>query len=237
VYGGTLLSFEWKEGLRGLLLIELYAWPLRILNFIGLDSGIAVRYNIYILHIAYLIIGDSYFIKFGKIYFGKKYIDYAFLFRITSALYIDFMSRPFGNTVEEICFVFGAYYFKKIYDNEKEEIRDVWLFALVVPVSFLIRNTAAILWIPPLLWILIRKTRLVPYFFATTIPLFLFSLVNDYLFYGKWIIPFIEFATFNHGKFWHEGWGFFIFVAVPVFTLVLLPATIYGGFNYYKEIA
>ena len=74
----------------------------------------------------------------------------------------------------------------------------MWKFALVVPISFLIRNTAAVLWFMPLVWILVYKTRLVPYFFATTIPIFLLSLVNDYKFYGLWLIPFIQFATFNH---------------------------------------
>ena len=200
VYGKTLLSFEWKEGLRGLLLIEGYAWPLRILSLLGLDFNIVVRYNIYVLHIAYLLIGDYYYIKFGEVFFNKRYTDVAFLIRLTSALYSDFMSRPFGNTAEEICFVIGAYYFKNIYDHvisqgqhsEDEKIRwDLWKFALVVPLSFLVRNTAAILWFPSLLWILFNRAKFVPYFFATTIPLFLLSLVNDYQFYGKLTIPFI----------------------------------------------
>ena len=62
VYGKTLLSFEWIEGLRGLLLIEVYAWPLRILSFLGLDFLFLVRYNTYVLHIAYLLFGDYFFI-------------------------------------------------------------------------------------------------------------------------------------------------------------------------------
>lgn len=121
VYGNTLLSFEWRKGLRGLLLIEGYAWPLRIAKILGLDSGFFLRYNIYVLHIFYLLAGDFYFIKFGERYFGTRYTDVAFLLRLTSALYSDFMSRPFGNTVEEICFVIGAYYFKKIYDSNNLE--------------------------------------------------------------------------------------------------------------------
>lgn len=120
-----MLSFEWKKGLRGLLLIEGYAWPLRIFNLLGLDGEIFVRYNIYVLHIAYLMVGDYFFIKFGERYFKKGVTDVTFLLRLTSALYSDFMSRPFGNTVEEIFFVMGAYYFKKIYDNpECKEIKD-----------------------------------------------------------------------------------------------------------------
>ena len=124
----------------------------------------------------------------------------AFLFRLTCAIYADFMSRPFGNTVEEILFVCGAYYFKRIFDSakDKELMSDVWSFATIVPVSFLIRNTAAVLWLLPLVWILINKPRLVPYFFATTVPMFLLSILNDYRFYGKLIIPFIQFATFKH---------------------------------------
>jgi hypothetical protein len=98
-------------------LIETYAWPLRIANFLGLDSAFFVKNNIYVLHVAYLIIGDYFYVKFGQAFFGKKYVDLAFLLRVSNALYSDFMSRPFGNTVEEICFVFGLYYFKKIQDS------------------------------------------------------------------------------------------------------------------------
>jgi len=112
VYGRTLLSFEWVEGLRGLLLIEAYAWPLRIFNLLGLDTNLFVRYNIYLLHIAYLLFGDYFFLKFGDIFLGSKLRDLAFLLRLSSAIYADFMSRPFGNTVEEILFLCGAYYFK-----------------------------------------------------------------------------------------------------------------------------
>ena len=234
VYGNTLLSFEWVEGLRGLLLIECYAWPLRILNLLGLDTAFFVRYNIYVLHILYLIFGDFYFLKFGQAYLGTKSLDLAFLLRVTSAIYADFMSRPFGNTVEEILFLCGAYYFKRVYDGSSST-KHIWRFALVVPVSFLIRNTAAILWFPPLIWILVNKPRLIPFFFATTIPLFLFSLVNDYRFYGRWLIPFIQFATFNHDKFWHESPLFFIVVAVPAFLTLLTPATVLGGFQYFKR--
>lgn len=104
---------------------------------------------------------------------------------------------------------------------------------MVVPISFLIRNTAAILWIPPLLWILFNKPRLVPYFFATTIPMFLFSLVNDYKFYGQWIIPFVQFATFNHGQFWHESPLFFIVIAIPAFMVLMTPASFYGAYVYF----
>jgi hypothetical protein len=185
------------------------------------------------------MVGDYFFIKFGESYFSRKVTDITFLLRLTSALYSDFMSRPFGNTVEEIFFVIGAYYFKKIHDNpicdkiDGEQRSDLWRFALVVPISFLIRNTAAILWIPPLIWILFNKPLMVPYFFATTIPLFAFTLVNDYKFYGKWVIPFVQFATFNHGQFWHESPLFFIFVATPAFMTLLIPAFILGGIIYY----
>lgn len=119
---------------------------------------------------------------------------------------------------------------------EGDQSSALWKFALVVPVSFLVRNTAAILWIPPLLWILFNKPRLVPYFFATTIPLFLFSLVNDYKFYGKWLIPFVQFATFNHGQFWHESPFFFIFVAIPAFMSLMTPLTVLGGIDYLKRV-
>lgn len=237
-----MLSFEWREGLRGLLLIEGYAWPLRIFALMGLDFNIVVRYNIYVLHLFYLIVGDYFFFKFGEAYFNKRYTDVAFLLRLTSALYSDFMSRPFGNTVEEILFVIGAFYFKKIYDNVTKKgadevvIADLWKFALVVPVSFLIRNTAAILWIPPLLWILFTRPKFVPYFFATTVPFFLFSLANDYRFYGKLIIPFIQFATFNHGQFWHESPTFFVTIAIPAFMTLMTPAAFYGGYTYVKEL-
>lgn len=104
-----------------------------------------------------------------------------------------------------------------------------------MPFSFLIRNTAAILWFPPLLWILFNRPRLVPYFFATTIPLFLFSLVNDYLFYERWLIPFFQFATFDHGQFWHENPLFFVVVATPAFMSLLTPVFALGGYQYYQE--
>ena len=98
--------------------IELYAWLLRILAYLNLDFGIVVRYNIYILHIAYHMIGDYYFLLLGDVYFNNKCTGLAFIFRLSNALYSDFMCRPFSNAIEEIMFVVDLYYFKRIYDDQ-----------------------------------------------------------------------------------------------------------------------
>lgn len=71
VYGNTILSFEWIGPLRSVIYPLLYSWPLFILKWLCLDFSIVVRYNIYLLHILYSLVGDYYFIKFGKAYFGK----------------------------------------------------------------------------------------------------------------------------------------------------------------------
>lgn len=208
--------------MRGLLHIELYAWPLRILHLIGLDYGIIVRYSPYLLHIVYHLIGDYYFIRVGELFFGKKCLETAFVLRITNALYADFMCRPFSNSIEEIFFIIGLYYFKRIMDDKgnygfKAIPREAWIFAFIVPLHFLTRNTSCVLWFVPLLWILIKRTILVPIFFITTVPLFALSVLNDYRFYGEIKIPFYEFMKFNHDQFWHEGAGFFFFIATPAF--------------------
>jgi hypothetical protein len=59
--------------------------------------------------------------------------------------------------------------------------------------------------------------------------------VNDYHFYGRWLIPFIQFATFDHAKFWHENPLFFFIIATPAFMTLLTPVFIFGGYRYYKE--
>lgn len=76
--------------------------------------------------------------------------------------------------------------------------REAWIFAFIVPIHFLTRNTSAVLWVAPLVWILVKRTILVPIFFITTIPLFVLSVLNDYRFYGKIKIPFYEFMKFDH---------------------------------------
>ena len=106
---------------------------------------------------------------------------------------------------------------------------------MIVPVHFLNRNTSAVLWVAPLLWILFKKTSLTWIFFATTIPLFIMSILNDFRFYGRLVVPLYQFLTFDHDKFWHESAAFFFVVAIPAFMLLMTPATVYGAYIYYKD--
>ena len=149
------------------------------------------------------MIGDYYFIRMGELFFGTKVLETAFILRLTNALYSDFMCRPFSNAIEEIIFMIGLYYFKRIMDDKapskfKDISREAWIFAFIVPIHFFTRNTASILWLIPLIWILVKRTRLVPIFFMTTIPIFGLTILNDYRWYGAIKIPFYEFMTFNH---------------------------------------
>jgi hypothetical protein len=138
-------------------------------------------------------------------------------------------------------FVVGLYYFKKVYDEKEYDnkifgSRNALIFAFIVPLHFLTRNTSAVLWVTPLLWILFNRPWLTFTFISTTVPLFILSLVNDHRFYGFWVVPFYQFMTFNHDQFWHEGAGFFFYAATPAFLTIMTPFMVYGGYLYFKQV-
>ena len=186
VYGGVKLPWEWQEQyrLRNILYPAYLALPLKFLEATGLDFTQAVIYSPYFANLVLQIIGDYYFWKLGKKVIGKEATRVAFILSLTNCFMQELELRCFTNSIEKICNIIAFYFFLKI---DGSMSFSVVLFTLLLTISFIMRNTSPVGWIPLLLIQVSQNYKtLVWYvvtFFTAFVPLFTFAIYLDSRYY------------------------------------------------------
>lgn len=186
VYGGVDLPWEWHDDyrLRNTVYPYYLAAPLWILKQLGLDTNLAVRLCPYLAQCILLCISDSYLWDVGKQTVGAPATRIAFLFYLTNRTSNEFMTRCFSNSVETILYIIAYYYFLGVRD--KFNINTAIMTALI-SLSFMIRNTSPVGWVPLLFYKVIYEGALIPFLIAAIVvalPIIGLCILLDSLYYG-----------------------------------------------------
>ena len=147
MYGGVKLSWEWDEEyrLRNTFYPAILAVPLWLLKVTGLDSKWAVLLQPYLTHAVLVILGDLFIWKAGKRYVGKDATRVTLLLLLFCRVQTEYIVKCFTNAVEQILSVIAFYFFL---DQKNSFTKKTIILTATISLSFMMRNTSPIGWIP-----------------------------------------------------------------------------------------
>lgn len=206
--------------------------PLHLLRFLGLDSNCAVRCAPYIAHYLVVVLTDFFLWKAAKKVLVREAAQLTMILFFFNRFETMHLIRTLTNTVEQMFTVVGFYFY--LGQKDKFCTNTVILTALIT-VSFMIRNTSPVGWVPLLAYKVLKEGSLVPFIISgifVAIPLIGFLIFVDSQFYGseKWVLTSYNFLEMNllHGlsKYFGEDGPLYYFIAgyPAIFTLLVLPA-------------
>ena len=171
-----------------------------------------------------------------SILFDKKVLNYAIVIYLQCMYFNEYMIRPFSNSAETILFLMEVYYFLKIFKENNN--KNIWIFSLLVPISFYIRSTSAVLFLPMCVYALFKKWEVIMSLIFTTTVFSTFNTILDYKFYEKLVIPSYNFLEFNviQNKSAVFGREYKIqhFYFLIGYLLVYYPFAYHGFYKFYK---
>ena len=187
--------------LRNTIYPAYLALPLYFLKVFGLDSNMVVLLQPYISQAVLVLVGDYFFFKAGKKYVGKNATRLGFIILFFSKQHTDYLIRCFTNAVEEILSVIAFYYF--LDQKNRFNMRTV-ILTTTITLSFMMRNTSPIGWIPLLAIKVLYEGALVPFLIAgifVAVPVITATVLIDTLYFTGTISP---------DKIVFTAWNFFI---------------------------
>lgn len=137
----------------------------------------------YIQHNILVLVGDWYMYEGGKKYVGKNATRIGMIILFFCKMNMDYTVRCFTNSVEQILGVIAFYYFLE--QRDKFNKNTVWLTATIT-LSFMIRNTSPIGWIPLLAIKVLYEGSLVPFLISAllvSVPVVLINIALDTLYF------------------------------------------------------
>jgi len=194
-------TWEWWKGynLRTFLYPLWLSLPGHLLKLLNLDTNLLLVNSIYFMHCLLWVLGDYYCFIFVRQLLGKREAIAAAILSVTSEHVNDYVLRTSANGVEgNLMFVVFYYYLNmkpKIFD------KNLSLLTLAVTLSFAVRSSSIVGYVPLALVAIIKDPRfLVPIMVAgltIAVPTVLLNLASDAYFYGYWTVPQYNFVYVN----------------------------------------
>ena len=154
------LPWEWHESYR--LRSTVYVWylavPLKLLRFLDLDYPILIVNSAYIMQALIVIVADWHFYNLAVKHIGQRGAFYAYFLYLVSFFNASVLHRTLGNSVESLLSIIALYYFlEPIYPVKKGFLpsKNTAKYITLISISFMIRNTSPLGWLPLLFYRLI----------------------------------------------------------------------------------
>lgn len=185
--GEFKLPWEWQQEfkLRSTIYPYFIALPLFVLKWTGLDSNYMVRQMPYIQQCIILCISDSYLWNIGKKTVGNSSTRIAFIIYLSNRVQNEIIIRCFTNGFEQIMSVIAFSYYLQL--KNKFNASAV-IFTALITISFMIRNTSPIGWIPLLFLKVIKEGSFFPLLISlitVAFPLMALCIYCDSIYYSK----------------------------------------------------
>ncbi|CAI2364433.1 unnamed protein product [Moneuplotes crassus] len=203
VYGGGNLTWEWDPNyaLRPILHPLIYAAAFKLLNSLGLDYSVMIIYVPNIIHISLWLIGDYYMLKVCQKFYGSQVAKIMIFLNMTSWYSCTLMPRTFSNTIEASLLPMALYFWLKI-DGKNNKIidQDAIYLTVIICISFILRNTSIVPWLPAMMWKVFYHKTFQKFLFCglfIAIPTLAGSCLLDSWYYGKYTLTAYNFLEFN----------------------------------------
>lgn len=241
-YGGVELPWEWTSFYKlrnSIYPLYLYCY-LGILKSIGLDYGFVVRMYPYIAEIILVIISDYYFWEVGKKTVSTRATRIAFIFYLTNRIYNEMIIRTFTNSLECIFQIIAFYYFLDVKDKFDKATA---IMTGLLSLSFMIRSTSPIGWIPLLVMKIVYDKSLFAFLQAgvvVAIPILSFCVAMDSIYYGEFTFTAWNFLKVNLYEDLAKYFGtdpsyYYFFAFLPVWFTVAYPVVMFSMYVYLKD--
>ncbi|XP_002736845.2 GPI alpha-1,2-mannosyltransferase 3-like [Saccoglossus kowalevskii] len=199
------LTWEWKNGIRGYTHPLIFAAIYKILEYYQIDHPMLLILLPRLVQGMLAAAADVYLYKLAQRLFGSEIAYWVLLSYLTSWFVCYICTRTLSNTMEMILLIFGLYYYAWptdwIHKEYKEKQYPNFIYLSIAAISFIIRPTAAVVWLPFIMWHFIRSENKVWLIFTGYIPVGIcaaaWSAGIDRIFYGKWIFVQYNFFYYN----------------------------------------
>ena len=144
------MPWEWRDPyrIRNALYPIYLSWPLALMKHFKCDYQYLVLISPYIAHFPLMALSDWYLWKIGKHTVGKDSTKIAFILMLTNMFMVEYEIRCFTNTLEKILNVIAFWFFLQ---QDSTFSRNTVALTAFITVSFIMRNTSPVGWIPLLL--------------------------------------------------------------------------------------
>jgi len=247
VFGYGYETWEWTidTPIRSALHPFIYAICYWILKVTGFDTGFLVAYSPRLIQAVFLVITDIYVFKIANYLFKERKIaQICVLCHLMSWSLNYAMVRTLSNSIETTIMLIAFYYWIQ-QTNTKFSIYDILVGALYA-YAFLLRPTSAIISITLIIIQIVRYKftaikNLILAAILGALPVVLFGILVDSLYYGKFQFTMYYFAKINiaegiskyygsHEPFWYFTTG------LPFYLLTYVPFAVFGLIKCWKEI-
>ena len=249
IYGGVELPWEWSADyrLRNALYPAYLAGPLFILKQLGLDTQMTVLLQPYLSHTILVLLGDLYLWQSAKRYAGSDTAKLTMLLMLTCRVQTEFNIRCFTNNVEQILSIVAFYY----YLNQKNTFcLSTVVLTATITLSFMIRNTSPVGWLPLLAIKVLFEGSFVPFLISgvfVALPfIFLTVYIDTWFYLGEvngtdWVFTSYNFVKMNILEGLSEFFGtqpswFYIFCFAPAIFSALYPLLIPSMWTHLKTM-
>lgn len=213
----VVTTWEWLEyyGLRNTLYPAFLSIPLHLLRFLNLDSNINVIVAPLFMNGILQTMGDYFGFLLAERLINNKTAMIFLSYSLFNARINELFSRTMTNGAEATCAMLAFYHFTKLqFVNEFVEKKgksksngntylvfekNMAIMTFSITLAFLVRSSSLIGWIPLALVTILQGSNLkcicynllaiVKSGICVTIPMCLFSICIDSIYYGKPIIP------------------------------------------------
>ena len=223
------------------------AGPLYVLKLTGLDTRWAVLVQPYVTHCLLVLLGDLFLWHGAKRYVGQNGARIAMLLTLVNRSQTEFITRCFTNGVEQVLSVIAFYFY--LGQKERFTFHTVVLTATIT-LSFMMRNTSPIGWIPLLAIKVLFEGAFLPFLLAgvfVAVPIIGLVVAIDTFYYlgavdgQNWVLTSYNFMKLNVVEGLSEFFGtdpawFYLLVFMPAIFTVMYPAVLVSLFTHFKTM-
>lgn len=243
VYGGVDVSWEWmpEYRLRNTIYPCYLACFLWVVKFLRIDYFAVVRVCPYLAHSILVILSDRFFWKLGKKALGIPATRFAFIFYLSNRVFNEYYVRCFTNSIETIFQIIAFYYYMDVKDRFNKTTA---IMTALISVSFMMRNTSPVGWIPLLVLKIIHDKSFCAFAtagFLVALPTMCACVLIDSLYFGEFAITSYNFLRANILEglsyyFGTEPWYFYVTLYLPwMFHISYIPL-LYSFYVYVNDL-
>jgi len=227
VFGYGYLTWEWRVGLRSWLTVLPYILMFKTLKAFNLDSNNTLFINAPKVFAALIAASIDYFtyLLAQKFYKDKSLARHALIFSLFNWFAIAYYPRMLSNNLETLLTAIAAYFWPS------KDLKRYSLALLFVGLAVLARPSAISHWLFPAILLFISsksRVKILSLSISLAMLIIVFGALVDRLFYGRWVLPWLNFLRINfidnvsifYGR---SSWHFHLTQSLPLLALTMLP--------------
>jgi hypothetical protein len=184
----------------------------------------------YIAHCPFVLLNDLYTWKVSKLVIGKNGARLAMILVFFNRFQTLHMARTLSNSLEQTFTMVAFFYYLEQRDRFN---KNTIILTALITISFMMRNTSPVGWVPLLAIKVFREGSLIPFLISgvfVALPLIFLCIWIDTTMYGanNWVVTSYNFLQMNivmglSKTFGEDPWHWYLTFMIPVNITILTP--------------